>query len=94
MYSKEEILKRLKTISWDLPYSAEELYELLVGEADRINGFTRMQLLTKIVNGFYWHQVRHIVPENLLREAVSEEVIMGLFPRDLRDKYRYVRSLL
>lgn len=94
MYPKEEILKRLKMISWDLTYTPEMLYDLLIGKVERINGFTRQQLYTKIVNGFYWHQVRHIVPEDQLGEALSEDVIKGLFPRDLRDKYRYVRSLL
>jgi hypothetical protein len=94
LYPKEEILKRLKIVSWDLPYSPEQLYDLLMGKVDRLNGFSRIQLFTKIVNGFYWHQVRHIIPEERLGEALSEDVIRGLFPRNLRDKYRYVRSLL
>ncbi len=94
MYPREEILRRLKMVSWDLPYTPEMLYSLLVGEVDIINGFTRQQLFMKIVNGFYWHHVRHIVPKESLPDALSEDVIRGLFPRDLRDKYRYVRSLL
>ena len=94
MYPKDEILRRLKMISWDLPYSAEELYSLLIGEIDMINTFTRDQLYSKIVKGFYWHQVRHMIPEEGLRDALSDTVIGSLFPRDLRDKYRYVRSLL
>jgi hypothetical protein len=94
MYPKEEILRRLKMVSWDITYSPEQLYDLLMGKVDRINSFSRNQLYAKIVKGFYWHQVRHIIPEEKLREALSEDVISGLFPRDLREKYRYVRSLL
>jgi hypothetical protein len=94
LYPKEEILRRLKMVAWDIPYSPEELYELLMGKTERINGFTRNQLYTKIVNSFYWHDVRHIIPEKQLRDALSDTIIQGLFPRDLRDKYRYVRSLL
>jgi hypothetical protein len=94
LYPKEEILRRLKMVSWDITYTPEQLYDLLTGEVDQINGFTRKQLYAKIIKGFYWHQVRHIIPADHLAEALSEEVIQGLFPRDLRDKYRYVRSLL
>ena len=81
-------------VSWDITYSPEQLYDLLTRKVERIDGFTRNQLYTKIVNSFYWHQVRHIIPEDQLEEALSEEVIRCLFPRDLREKYRYVRSLL
>ena len=94
MYPKEEILRRLKMIGWDLPYSPEQLYSLLMGEVDTINGFTRTQLYAKIINGFYWHQVRHIVPSKSLPDALSDSVINSLFPRDRREKYKYVRSLL
>ena len=94
LYPKEEILKRLKMISWDIPYSPEQLYDLLMGKVERINGLDRNQLYSKIIKGFYWHQVRHIIPENQLGDALSDEVIRTLFPRVLRDKYRYVRSLL
>ncbi|MFO0377856.1 MAG: hypothetical protein ACK50M_05335 [Cyclobacteriaceae bacterium] len=93
-FSDEELLKHLKTVLWDVTVTPEEALSILKGERDQVKGFTRINLYTKIVNGFYWHTVRHIIPEKNLAEALSEDVIRGLFPRDLRDKYRYVRSLL
>lgn len=93
-YSKDEILKCLDLVRWDVPYSAEMLYSLLVGEINEINGFTRQNLYTKIVNSFNWHKVRKIIPSERLSEALSDQVIQGLFPRSLRDKYRNVRVLL
>lgn len=48
----------------------------------------------KIVNGFNWHKARRIIPADKLKEALTDEVIQGLFPRVLRDKYKYVQSLL
>ena len=94
LYPKEEILNRLKSVAWDITYTPEQLYDLLMGKVDGINGFTRTQLYAKIIKGFYWHKVRHIIPEEQLRDALSEDVLIRLFPRDLKDKYRYVRSLL
>lgn len=94
LYPKEEILNHLKSVSWDITYTPEQLYDLLMGKSESINGFTRSNLYAKIIKGFYWHKVRHIIPEDKLKDAVSEEVMPMIFPRSLRDKYRYVRSLL
>ena len=94
MYFEEEITDRLKLLMWDTKISSGELVLLLKGERDQINGFTRKNLFAKILNGYNWHAVRKIIPENELKEALSDEVVNGLFPRTLREKYRYVRSLL
>jgi hypothetical protein len=93
-YTDKELLNHLRLVLWDTNIPAEDLLPLLKGEKDEVNGFTRSNLYLKIVNGFNWHKVRHIIPEDRLKEALSDEVINGLFPRSLRNKYRYVRSLL
>ncbi len=92
--SKPEVINLLEKVRWDIPYTAEALYKLLMGEVDQIDGFTRQRLYTKIVNSFNWHVVRKIIPSAQLSDALSDEVIQGLFPRSLRDKYRNVRGLL
>jgi hypothetical protein len=94
LFSDEELIKRLHLVLWDSPVPAERLLPLLKAEKDEVEGFTRKNLYRKVVNGFNWHIIRHMIPENRLHEALSDEVINGLFPRSLRDKYRYVRSLL
>jgi hypothetical protein len=49
----------------------------------------------KLLNFNRWHAiVRTIDAETLKNEVLSEEVIRGLFPRSLREKYRYVRRVL
>ncbi len=94
MLSKEEILEHLKMISWDLTYSPEQLYLLLMGDIDTINGFTRVHLYAKIVNSFNWHLVRKIIPKSRIEEALSDQVLVSLFPRSLSEKYSNVRRLL
>lgn len=94
MYSDAEIIDRLKLLTWDIKTSPEELFLLLNGNQTKINGFTKQNLFTKILNGYNWHTVRKIIPESKLKEALSDEVVNGLFPRTLREKYKYVRSLL
>lgn len=94
MYPKEEILRRLKMVSWDLTYSPEQLYPLLIGESNGLDGISRAQLYAKIVNSFNWHTVRKIIPESKLSEALSDEALVCLFPKSFREKYRNVRRLL
>ena len=49
----------------------------------------------KLLNFNRWHAiVRTFDAETLKNEVLSEEVIRGLFPRSLREKYRYVRRVL
>lgn len=93
-YTDQELLNHLHLVLWDTNIPAEKLLPLLKGEKEEVDGFSRSNLYRKIVNGFNWHKVRHIIPENRLKEALSDEIINGLFPRSLRDKYKYVRSLL
>ncbi|MBX2955265.1 MAG: hypothetical protein KF846_03855 [Cyclobacteriaceae bacterium] len=93
-FSDDELLKHMKMVLWDVTVTPEEALSILKGECDVIKGFNRTQLYMKIVNGFNWHTVRKIIPEQHLPDALSDLVIKGLFPRSLREKYRNVRSLL
>ena len=94
MYSDDELLKRLKLLTWDTTLSSEDLLTILKGEATESNKALQKGLYIKILNWFPWHQVRLMVREDKLTDVLAEDVIQGLFPRDLRDKYRYVKSLL
>lgn len=94
IYSDDALLKCLRSINWDTSLSSEELLRLLKGDTDNLNGFTKKNLYTKILNYYPWHKIRHMVDVDKLSEVLADDVIQGLFPRDLRDKYRYVKSLL
>ena len=94
MYSDEELLKRMKMLTWDTTLTPEDLLATLNGEAIDSNETLQKGLYIKILNWFPWHEVRHMVREDKLHDVLADDVIQGLFPRDLRDKYRYVKSLL
>ena len=91
MYSDKEILGYLDKLTWDTTKTADDLLLVLKSKE---NTWEKKGLYIKLLNFFTWHKVRHIVSQDQLPELLSEEVINGLFPRPLRDKYRYVRSLL
>jgi hypothetical protein len=94
MYSDEELLRRLKLLTWDTTLKPEDLLMVLKDNSTAIDQPVKLNLYIKILNWFSWHEVRFMVEEDKLPNLLAEEVIRGLFPRDLRDKYRYVKSLL
>ena len=93
MYSDDELLKRMKMLTWDTTLTSEQLLAILKGESGSDKSVQK-GLYIKILNWFPWHEVRCMIPENKLPDVLADDVIQGLFPRDLRDKYRYVKSLL
>lgn len=91
---KNEKLAMLKRLFWDYKVDPREALDIIEGKRERVGGIQRKELFVKILNMYPWHKVRQLIPESLLPEVLQEDVIMGLFPKNLRDKYRYVRSLL
>lgn len=94
MYSDDELLKRMKMLTWDTTLTSEDLLNILKSDGTETNKSMQNGLYIKILNWFPWHEVRLMVREDRLQDILAEDVIRGLFPRDLRDKYRYVKSLL
>lgn len=94
MYPDEELLRRMKLLTWDTTLTPERLLSVLKGDLTESDESVRKGLYIKILNWFPWHEVRSMVPPDKLKEVLADDVIQGLFPRDLRDKYRYVKSLL
>lgn len=94
MYSDDELLRRMKMLAWDTTLTPQELLIILKSDATGSNISKQKGLYIKILNWFPWHQVRRMIREDKLSDVLSDDVIQGLFPRDLRDKYRYVKSLL
>lgn len=94
MYSDEKILECLKLASWDINVHEKELLRLLNGEIDSIGWVKRNNLYAEILKCFSWDELREIIAQEKLAEALSLEVIQILFPRSLRDKYLPIRESL
>lgn len=84
----------LSQINWDTPLSTEELYQVFTGVKQQSGGIDKAWIYTRILNTFNWYTVLKIIPANELSFLLSDKVIDNLFPRQLRNKYRHVRSAL
>jgi hypothetical protein len=90
----EERVQLVKRLFWDYKIDPEEAVTAMEIDSERIGNLHRNTLFIKLLNYYPWHLVREIVPEQLLPKLLSDEVINGLFPPELRERYKYVRRLL
>ncbi|MBL7111176.1 MAG: hypothetical protein ISS19_04465 [Bacteroidales bacterium] len=80
-----------KGLYWDYHISDEEIVTIL--ETGECKGFTRKNLLGRVLKSRRWYEILEILPHGLLEEALSDDVLKTIFPKSLADKYYYVREL-
>jgi len=92
--SEPEIKAVLSKINWDTPLSTDDLYQVFTGAQQKIGGIDKKWLYTRILNSFNWYTVMKIIPREEWPYLLSDKIIDNLFPRQLRNKYKHVRSAL
>ena len=92
MLSDRGKIKFCKSLYWDYRISDEEIITII--EKGECRGFTRKNLLARVLKSCRWYEIKEVLPPELLKEALSDEVLKTLFPKSLADKYFYVRELL
>jgi len=86
-----EIINYFKRLYWDYQISDKEIIAII--EKGECNGFTRKNLLGRVLKSCRWYEIKEILPPGLLKEALSDDVLKTLFPKSLADNYYYVREL-
>jgi hypothetical protein len=86
-----ETLEFFKGLYWDYQISDEEIMTIL--ETGECSGFTRKNLLGRVLKSRRWYEIKEILPPGLLKEALSDDVLKTLFPKSLAENYYYVREL-
>jgi len=90
--TEQEIKEKLKLLLWDTPATADDAYNLLMHDTPcRI---AKHNLYQKILNGNRWYVVKQIIPKEKMEYAFSHEVLKGLFPPSIREKYQYATRFL
>ena len=81
----------LKGLYWDYHISAEEIVTII--ETGECKGFTRKNMLGRVLKSRRWYEILEVLSPELLEEALSDEVLKTLFPKSLAENYYYVREL-
>jgi hypothetical protein len=92
--STEEKKKMLSMISWDLKLDAGLLLKLLNDEIKDIEGFDKSSLYRRLLTTYDWYTLMKIVPPDKLRLMLDDSVLDRLFPKDLKEKFLYARTVL
>jgi hypothetical protein len=92
--SDEAIKEILSKINWDTPFSNDDLYQVFTGKREKIGSIDKTKIYTRILNTFNWYTVMKIIPKEEWPFLLSDNVINKLFPRQLRNKYLHVRTVL
>lgn len=87
MDSRKELLQK---INWDYTYTVDDFEKMLASP----NLSDKKFIYVKLLQGARWYTLRKVLSDRELAEALSPEVIQAVFPRSLRDKYIYARSVL
>jgi len=90
--SDTETIKFYKSLYWEYQISDENIITII--ESGECNGFTRKNLLSRVLKSRRWYEIKKILTPELLKEALSDDVLKTLFPKSLSHKYYYVRKLL
>ena len=88
---KKEILKKL---FWDRNVDIAYMLRLLEGKPERIPG-DRIDLYRRFLTSHDWYTLLNLFSVTTLKdEILDEKVICRLFPKELRNRYRYARKIL
>ncbi|MFH0727629.1 MAG: hypothetical protein V2B19_14975 [Pseudomonadota bacterium] len=93
-FSTEEKKRRLSMISWDLKLDASLLLQLLNDEIEGVEGVDKTSLYRRLLTTYDWYTLIKLVPPEKLRMMLDDSVLDRLFPKDLKDKFLYARTVL
>ena len=92
MEINKDAMNFFKSLYWDYQVSEENIITII--ELGECNGLTRKNLLSRALKSRRWYEIKKILSPELLKEALSEDVLKTLFPKSLARKYNYVKKLL
>jgi hypothetical protein len=90
---KEEV-KYLTDVYWDTDVNPDQLYRLFRGDIERIGHIDRINLYRRLFMTYDWYTLLSLIPPDRLREALSAPVLDRLYPKSLKDRYLYAKSVL
>lgn len=73
---------------------AEQLFQLLNGEIENIDGIDKSFLYRRLLTTYDWYTLLKLVPNEKYNQMLDDSVLDGLFPKELKEKFIYVRRVL
>jgi len=94
MMSKQEKEKFLSRLYWDKNMAPGEILQLLEENFEGNRQAEKINLYCRLLKSYDWYILLKLVPNDSLRDMLSESVIQCLHPKELRDRYFYAGKVL
>jgi hypothetical protein len=88
---KQEILSRL---FWDTNAKIANADAYLEGQLKTIEKIESQQFFRRLLSSCDWYTLMKLIGPDKLICILTDPVLNGLFPRDLKSKYKYAREIL
>lgn len=91
--NKEEVLRIIENLYWDIQVDVELIYKFLINKSE-LNSQIKRKFYLRLLKGVDWYTIISLLSTVQLQEALSDNYINALFPRNLKDRYLFARRLL
>ncbi len=93
--SHKEKDKLLSRIFWDLHINSNEISKMLDRPIEEITTNTlHINLYRRLLTSCDWYTLIKLIPLEKINEILSDLIIEGIYPKDIKRKYIYARKYL
>jgi hypothetical protein len=91
---REDKLRCARHLVWDYAVKEAEILDVLEGRRERVAGFDRDALFSRMLQSSSWHVIVDIFGIEEVKRRLTPELIARLWPLALRERYGRVREIL
>jgi len=90
----EDKKKLLSNAFWDKNVDENQLYDLIIGKIETLPFLDKKLILCRLLSTYDWYTLIKLIPNKILKEALTDDVLGRLYPKELKEKYKYARGIL
>jgi hypothetical protein len=88
---KERIISR---IFWDMEVDEIDFNKLLTEKLNTIENIESQKFFSRLLTSCDWYTLLKLIPPTELKSILNSPALERLYPKDLKEKYLYVRGIL
>lgn len=88
-----QIKHELKRIVWDYAIDENALYDIFEGKMSTFS-LNKEKLYSRLLLSTRWYRLLDCLGPSGLKEILTDEVINGIWIKDIREKFIYARNAL
>jgi hypothetical protein len=79
---------------WDKNVDENQLYDFIIGKTETLPFLDKKLIFCRLLSTYDWYTLNKLIPKKLLKEALTDDVLDRLYPKELKGKYKYARGIL